>query len=487
MGRTAGSAACAVEAEEDGPPNSHGTKQAATLNDFTQLVARTRLPEAEQDEGNACSGGGVTGTGDVDGPVSSTDNALARFNGTGGKTIQNSGVIVDDSDDITGANNLTIGGNLIAAAASLGSPLDIGSGGTGASSTPSAGELLIGNGGGYSVAPLSAGTGIIITVGAGSIELSAANNGDVVGPGSSTNNAIARYDLTSGKLIQNSSVTIDDSANIRSASSVICNEQASAPVVPVSGEGLFWSKSDTPTSPYFTDDTGIDHQLMAGNNNLSEITTASTARSNLGLGSLATQSSVGTSDIDNNAVTDAKLRDSAGLSVIGRSANSTGDPADVTAGTDHQVLRRSGTSIGFGAVNIAQSAAVTGSLAIANGGTGASVARDALSNLGTLRAVSITYTGTGSTSQTVTLTGINRAHYISIVRVSSGSAATQTAIPAGSTGNIWFRADFGSGTNAPSLDAPSTGNNQTLTFNLNNASTNASGQNYAMMVLGTST
>ena len=41
--------------------------------------------------------------------------------------------------------------------------------------------------------------------------------GDVLGPGSATNNAIARYDATTGKLLQNSSATIDDSGNISAA------------------------------------------------------------------------------------------------------------------------------------------------------------------------------------------------------------------------------------------------------------------------------
>jgi hypothetical protein len=54
--------------------------------------------------------------------------------------------------------------------------------------------------------------------------------------------------------------------------------------------------------------------------------------------------------IANNAVTNTKLRDSSALSVIGRSANSTGDPADISAGTDGHVLRRSGTTLGFGQV-----------------------------------------------------------------------------------------------------------------------------------------
>lgn len=54
--------------------------------------------------------------------------------------------------------------------------------------------------------------------------------------------------------------------------------------------------------------------------------------------------------LKNNGVTDAKLRQSAALSVIGRSANSTGNVADIAAGTDGHVLRRSGTSLGFGTI-----------------------------------------------------------------------------------------------------------------------------------------
>lgn len=58
----------------------------------------------------------------------------------------------------------------------------------------------------------------------------------------------------------------------------------------------------------------------------------------------------GAQTIAANAVSDTKLRDSAALSVIGRSANSTGDPADIVAGTDGHVLRRSGATLGFGTV-----------------------------------------------------------------------------------------------------------------------------------------
>lgn len=47
-------------------------------------------------------GGGGGGSGDVTGPGSSTDNALPRFDGTGGKTLQGSGVIVSDNNEMSG-------------------------------------------------------------------------------------------------------------------------------------------------------------------------------------------------------------------------------------------------------------------------------------------------------------------------------------------------------------------------------------------------
>ena len=75
-----------------------------------------------------------------------------------------------------------------------------------------------------------------------------------------------------------------------------------------------------------------------------------------------------------NAVSNAKFRQSAGLSVIGRSTNTTGDIADITAANDGEVLRRSGTAIGFGQVNLGSANAVTGNLPVArlNSGTSAS-------------------------------------------------------------------------------------------------------------------
>lgn len=54
--------------------------------------------------------------------------------------------------------------------------------------------------------------------------------------------------------------------------------------------------------------------------------------------------------IQNNTLTRAQLVYGAPMSVIGRSADSTGAVADIAAGTDGHVLRRSGNSLGFGQV-----------------------------------------------------------------------------------------------------------------------------------------
>lgn len=56
----------------------------------------------------------ATGTGDVVGPSSATDNAITRFDSTTGKLIQNSGVLLDDSNDITGDGNMKIIGGVTA-------------------------------------------------------------------------------------------------------------------------------------------------------------------------------------------------------------------------------------------------------------------------------------------------------------------------------------------------------------------------------------
>lgn len=84
-----------------------------------------------------------SGSGDVLGPASATDNAVARFNATTGKLIQNSSLIVNDSGEVTtGVWKAT--------------EITVPYGGTGASSF-TAGALLKGNGS-SAIAEATAGT-----------------------------------------------------------------------------------------------------------------------------------------------------------------------------------------------------------------------------------------------------------------------------------------------------------------------------------------
>jgi len=49
-----------------------------------------------------------------------------------------------------------------------------------------------------------------------------------------------------------------------------------------------------------------------------------------------------------NSITNSYFRQSSGLSIVGRSVNSVGNVADIIASTNYTILRRTGTSIGFG-------------------------------------------------------------------------------------------------------------------------------------------
>jgi len=62
----------------------------------------------------------------------------------------------------------------------------------------------------------------------------------------------------------------------------------------------------------------------------------------------------------------------AALSVLGVTGNASAIRADIAAGSDKQVLRRSGTALAFGAIDLSSSSAVTGNLSVNNLNSGTS-------------------------------------------------------------------------------------------------------------------
>ncbi len=167
-----------------------------------------------------------------------------------------------------------------------------------------------------------------------------------------------------------------------------------------------------------------------------------------------------------NAVTDAKFRQSAALSIVGNATNALANVADISAGTDHFALVRSGTSLAFALLtnanidpaaaidfsklaavtsgnilvgnvsNVAASVAMSGDITISNAGVTAIGANKV--TLGMLATVSTaTFLGrtTASTGNVEALTATQATALINAMVGDSGSGGTKGLVPAPAAGD----------------------------------------------------
>jgi hypothetical protein len=177
--------------------------------------------------------------GNVVGPAGATDNALARFDTATGELLQDSPVIVNDLGNMSGVNSLSIGADFVMTAIN---PV------VGA---PGFGALFVNN---------LDNDNLYFVNDFGSWQLSDITYGDVVGPAGATDNALVRYDATTGKLVQDSVVILDDSGNLSGINDLellgnLRLAEGSSPATPPNGFlDIYASSSDSKL--YYINDAG---------------------------------------------------------------------------------------------------------------------------------------------------------------------------------------------------------------------------------------
>lgn len=100
--------AVAFQVTEDGISVGGGVSTFISLTDVPSAYTSQALKVVRVNAGETALEFSAAGSGDVAGPASSTDNAIARFDSTTGKIVQDSGVVVSDNAVITatGASGL---------------------------------------------------------------------------------------------------------------------------------------------------------------------------------------------------------------------------------------------------------------------------------------------------------------------------------------------------------------------------------------------
>jgi hypothetical protein len=113
-------------------------------------------------------------------------------------------------------------------------------------------------------ASVSAGTGISYNSSTGVITNSSPSlGGDVVGPSSATDNAIARYDSTTGKLLQNSVVTVGDTGAVSGVTTLAASTSVTTPIVQATNSGGLALKNSAGTTQISMGGGGGDNVTIA--------------------------------------------------------------------------------------------------------------------------------------------------------------------------------------------------------------------------------
>ena len=173
--------------------------------------------------------------------------------------------------------------------------------------------------------------------------------GDVVGPASATDNAVARFDGTTGKLIQNSVVTISDTGATTGVTTLSASTSVTTPIVQASNSAGLSLKNASGTTQMSVGAGGGDNMSVNVSTNLNgtnaqiDISPTGTGHVHIkptGTGSVeVAPTNVGTIDNMTIGATTAKNANFVDLSVTGTLS------FDAAQGTVGQVLTSSGTGL----------------------------------------------------------------------------------------------------------------------------------------------
>lgn len=130
-----------------------------------------------------------------------------------------------------------------------------------------------------------------------------------------------------------------DSVTVNGAATTDADLDDADPAAPAGSLNVKW-QLNTATTP-----DSVSAYVKTDNTSL-EISSAAIRRAAL-TGDVTAAAGSNATTIANDAVTDVKLRNSSAVSVIGRSANSSGDPADIAAGANSTSLSRTGDALSF--------------------------------------------------------------------------------------------------------------------------------------------
>jgi hypothetical protein len=288
---------------------------------------------------------------------------------------------------------------------------------------------------------VSAGTGISYDNATGVITNSSPSlGGDVVGPASSTDNAVARFDSTTGKLLQNSVVTIGDTGAATGFTTLSASTSLTTPIVQASNSGGLSLKNSAGTTQISMGGGGGDNVSINVATNINgvnaqiDISPTGTGHVHMkptGTGSIEiAPTNVGT--MDNMTIGATTARAITGTTITATTFSGSG--ASLTS-IPNSALVNSAITINGNSTALGGSVSVgTVTSVAATAGTGISVSGSPITSSGTL---TITNTAPDQTVVLTAGTGISTSGTypnFTITNTSPSSGGTVTSV--GGTGTV---------------------------------------------------